>query len=187
MKKIILHLKTIMIHKYWVSYYSFLLRNSFVGIFHDLSKFHPIEFFESIKYADGKCSPIIRCKADKGYSIAWLHHKSHNKHHLEYWLDFNGDKIMPIEMPSIYMKEMLSDWLAAGRTYVGKSFKIKDEYKWMQSRNEILCKMLHSSTNMKIRKLISILEILDDSGNLIKKINKIRKEVKKFDKKDNNI
>ena len=52
----------------------------------DLSKFHPIEFFESIKYADGKCSPIIRCKADKGYSIAWLHHKSHNKHHLEYWI-----------------------------------------------------------------------------------------------------
>ena len=85
-------------------------------------------------------------------------------------------------MPTIYMKEMLSDWLAAGRTYMGKSFKVKDEYKWMQSRNEVLCKMLHGSTNMKIRELMPIMEILDEPGNLLKKIIKIRKKVKLFDK-----
>lgn len=28
-------------------------------------------------------------REEKGYSSAWLHHKGRNKHHYEYWIDYN--------------------------------------------------------------------------------------------------
>ena len=54
------------------------------GLLHDLSKFSPTEFFESARYYKGFRSPIGVCRREKGVSLAWLHHKGRNKHHLEY-------------------------------------------------------------------------------------------------------
>ena len=48
------------------------------GFIHDLSKYSPTEFWESAKYFNGKKSPISVCRLDKGYSLAWLHHKGRN-------------------------------------------------------------------------------------------------------------
>ena len=53
------------------------------GLVHDLSKYSPTEFFESVKYYTGEKSPITVCRIQKGYSEAWLHHKGRNKHHIE--------------------------------------------------------------------------------------------------------
>ena len=79
------HLKTIIVHKYWVFYYACKLGIPIQGLLHDMSKFSPIEFWESVKYYQGgKSSPINACKADKGYSLAWQHHKGRNPHHYEY-------------------------------------------------------------------------------------------------------
>ena len=57
------------------------------GLVHDLSKFSPTEFWESVKYYNGSMSPILFAKRKQGYSKAWLHHKGRNKHHPEYWYD----------------------------------------------------------------------------------------------------
>ena len=85
------------------------------GIKHDLSKFTPTEFFESVKYYQGNRSPIGVCRREKGVSLAWLHHKGRNKHHIEYWLD--GDcKVTPL-MPYKYAVECICDKLAATRVY----------------------------------------------------------------------
>lgn len=177
MKKVLIHIKTILIHKWWVLYYSIIMRNFWRGLIHDMSKFHPIEFIESLDYVDGKSSPIPRCKKDKGYSLAWLHHKSHNKHHFEYWIDFNNGEINPIEMPYKYVKEMVADWLAAGRTYKGKSFNIQDEYGWLQSNNMIIAKLLHPSTNLKVREIMEIMKEIEDSNFFMKiyKFGKLQK------------
>ena len=59
------------------------------GLVHDLSKFTPTEFFESVRYYQGNRSPIGVCRRERGVSLAWLHHKGRNKHHIEYW--FDGD------------------------------------------------------------------------------------------------
>lgn len=90
------------------------------GIVHDLSKFNPVEFFESAKYFNGHRSPIALCRMDKGVSRAWLHHKGRNKHHIEYWLD--GDcEITPL-MPYKYAVECFCDKVAATKVYAKKSY-----------------------------------------------------------------
>lgn len=137
------HLWMIIKHKYWVFYYSCKLGIPWQGFFHDFSKFHPIEFFESVKYYTGKKSPIVSCKEDRGYSLAWQHHKGHNPHHYEYWLD-NFDKgTSPLIIPFNYVLEMTCDWLAAGKTYQGKNFNYKDELEWWKKKREEVSKSMH--------------------------------------------
>lgn len=91
------------------------------GFMHDWSKFSPTEFFESIKYYDGHKSPITVCKAEKGYSEAWLHHKGRNKHHYQYWTDLSLPEKTVI-MPYKYAIEMVCDELAAGIVYNEKNW-----------------------------------------------------------------
>lgn len=124
------HLKTVIVHKTCVARYCFLCGLYLQGIMHDMSKFSPVEFFESVKYYQGTSSPIDACKADKGYSNAWFHHRGRNKHHWEYWVDDFQKGMIPKKMPFKYMLEMICDYLGAGRAYMGKNFTIKSEYKW---------------------------------------------------------
>ena len=84
------------------------------GIVHDLSKFSPVEFFESVKYYQGNRSPISACRRETGVSHAWLHHKGRNRHHIEYWLDQDA-KEHPM-MPYKYAVECICDKLAATNT-----------------------------------------------------------------------
>lgn len=94
MSKIIKHFNLVMTHKFYVFKNCFKARIFWRGIKHDLSKFSPTEFCESVKYFTGDKSPIDNCKKEKGWSKAWLHHKGRNRHHYEYWQDNfdNGGK-----------------------------------------------------------------------------------------------
>lgn len=126
------HLKTVLVHKFWVFYYAVKFSIPFRGLVHDLSKFHPIEFFESVKYYTGTRSPIDECKRINGHSKAWLHHKGRNRHHYEYWQDNFDNGGEPLCMPYKETVEMLCDYLGAGRAYNGKNFSFKKEYDWWQ-------------------------------------------------------
>ena len=76
------HLKTVLHHKKLVFIYCVKAGIPLRGILHDLSKFSFTEFFGSVKYfSDGKRSPTVAERNDKGYSAVWLHHKGRNKHH----------------------------------------------------------------------------------------------------------
>lgn len=68
LKNIFLHFKKICVHKYWVGYYCFKVGLYWQGIIHDLSKFSPVEFWESVKYYQGINSPIEVSKKVNGYS-----------------------------------------------------------------------------------------------------------------------
>lgn len=106
------------------------------GFVHDLSKYGPEEFWEGVKYYEGSYSPIRNCKIENGYSKAWIHHIGRNKHHYEYWYDYNADIPSPI-MPYKYFVEMVCDSLAAGMTYQGKNWN--DEYQlsyWLRTREK---------------------------------------------------
>lgn len=128
------HFKKICTHKRWVFYYCHRAGIPLQGIVHDLSKFSPIEFWEGVKYYQGMSSPIDACKKEKGYSEAWLHHKGRNKHHYEFWMDNFDNGGSPIEMPMKYKKEMLCDYLGAGRAYYGNSFTFEKEYNWWKAK-----------------------------------------------------
>lgn len=128
------HFKKICVHKWWVFYYCCKAGIPWRGIKHDMSKLSPVEFWESVKYYQGDRSPIDACKEDKGYSKAWLHHKGRNSHHYEYWQDNFDNGGQPLKMPYKDAVEMLCDYLAAGRAYMGKNFSYEAEWDWWQEK-----------------------------------------------------
>ena len=100
------------------------------GLMHDLSKYSPGEFLVGARYFQGNRSPNNAEREEKGYSSAWLHHKGRNKHHYEYWVDYNsaadmvrkgmkpeGDLTIPVKMPLKYLIEMMMDRIAASKIY----------------------------------------------------------------------
>lgn len=115
-KNMILHFNLVNKHRFKVFKLCVKAGIPFRGLVHDLSKYSPTEFFESVKYYNGEYSPISNCKKENGYSKAWLHHKGRNKHHHEYWYDYEAPEKAPI-MPYKYTAEMICDTLAAGMTY----------------------------------------------------------------------
>ena len=66
------HFKKVCTHKHWVFYYCCKVGIPFQGLVHDLSKFSPTEFWESVKYYQGTSSPIDACKKENGWSAACL-------------------------------------------------------------------------------------------------------------------
>lgn len=134
-KKFFGHLRNIIVHKYWVYHYG---KQIGVGtwqlLMHDISKFSPTEFWESVKFYQGTSSPIPPCKKANGFSVAWQHHKGRNPHHYEYWTDNYDSGTTLIPMPLHYLEELLADWMAAGRTYQGKSFTFKGQAEWWKNK-----------------------------------------------------
>lgn len=104
----------------------------FQGLCHDLSKYSLTEFIPGIKNFTGNCSPNELERKEKGYSSAWLHHKGRNKHHFEYWTDYNPaeKRIMPVKMPIRYVAEMFCDRVAASKIYQGENYTDSHPYEY---------------------------------------------------------
>ena len=146
--KVVKHFGVITRHKWVVFRLCLKVGEPWRGLVHDLSKYSPTEFWESVHYFDGTHSPIIDCKKENGYSKAWLHHKGRNKHHSEYWIDLDAPEKTPI-MPYPYLAEMLCDKLAAGIIYEGKSWTKEYELEyWNREKENILI-------NEKVKNLIT--------------------------------
>lgn len=174
MNNYIKHFLTITKHKFYVMRYCFKCGLYKRGLLHDLSKYGLTEFFSSAKYFQGNRSPIDAEKDVKGYSLAWQHHKGHNPHHWEYWIDNLGTyKNTPIEILREYEIEMICDWLGAGIVYSknvvdeNKPYKEPLEY-YNKFKNE---RIFHKNTQARIEKY---LETISKEG-----INSFCKKVKK--------
>lgn len=167
------HFKKVCTHKRWVFHYCRIAGITWQGITHDLSKFSPTEFFESVKYYQGTRSPIDACKEVNGWSASWMHHKGRNKHHYEYWQDDFDHGGKPLEMPYKYKVEMLCDYLGAGRAYHGKNFTYQNELDWWinKSNNPIA---MHPNDKAFIDKWLRILA--KDGDKALKSIYKTCKQ-----------
>ena len=129
------HLHNVNMHRFKVFCLCCRAGIPFRGMVHDLSKYSFVEFFESAKYYKKGYSPIVNSKKDKGYSEAWLHHKGKNKHHYQYWYDYEAPNQTPI-IPYKYLVEMVCDTLAAGKTYLGKNWKNSSQLEyWNRTKN----------------------------------------------------
>ncbi len=115
------HFKTITNHRHLVMKMCFELGMYRQGLLHDLSKYSPTEFIPGALYYQGTESPNNAERRKKGHSSAWLHHKGRNKHHLEYWLDYDLEKkdgsVTGMKMPDNYIVEMFCDRVAASKIY----------------------------------------------------------------------
>lgn len=118
------HLQTVNRHRALVRKHCFKAGIPVQGLLHDLSKYHPTEFWSGVKYYSGSHSPNVEERNDYGYSKAWLHHKGRNKHHFEYWFDNSTTafEMVPVEMPLKYIKEMFCDRVAASKIYHEDSY-----------------------------------------------------------------
>ena len=128
------HWKKIRTHRKWVRHYCWKQGLYWQGLIHDLSKYSPTEFFESVKYYQGTDSPIVAAKKDKGYSLAWQHHKGRNPHHYEYWTDNYDTGGTALLMPYKYFVEQICDYVGAARAYMGKDFSYVKELEWWNAR-----------------------------------------------------
>ena len=118
------HFRTITRHRHKVIANCFRAGIGWQGLFHDLSKYSPTEFWPGARYYQGTRSPNEIEREKYGYSPAWLHHKGRNRHHFEYWTDYNPAerRVMPVKMPLRYVAEMFCDRVAASKIYQGAAY-----------------------------------------------------------------
>lgn len=91
-------------------------------IIHDWTKFMPSELPHYGRQFFGKADDA------EGFIHCWVKHQNRHPHHWEYWIPRTGHNRcvppypdnMPIPMPMWAVREMIADWLGAGRAYEGQ-------------------------------------------------------------------
>lgn len=105
-------------HKWFVFLECCKLGIPWLGIIHDLSRFHPNEF---LAYAAS--APYSQENKPKDIAVAflyaWNNHQHLNKHHFEYWIhfDYHDHKRRLLPIPDRYRREMLADWRGAASAH----------------------------------------------------------------------
>jgi hypothetical protein len=156
------HLKTITKHKYEVMKNCFAVGLYKQGILHDLSKYSWTEFSMGAKYYQGNRSPNDAEREAKGYTTAWLHHKGRNKHHLEYWVDYdvNKDKtkgLVGMPMPTQYVIEMFCDRVAACKIYGKDKYTQRDPWDYYKKGRAKL--LLHKDSAALLEKFLKMFAV----------------------------
>lgn len=143
---LIKHFSTITRHRHKVIYHCFKCGILWQGLKHDLSKYSPAEFLAGAKFYLGDRSPTEAERRANGYSSAWMHHKGRNKHHFEYWTDYNikTRRMEAVEMPLKYVKEMFCDRVAAGKIYLGDKYTCDNPIDYFENGNAKTC--MHPKT-----------------------------------------
>lgn len=134
MKNIIKHFITITKHKWYV--FIACARSGIIwrGIKHDISKFSLVEFCTSAKHFNGTSSPVDAEKNALGYSKAWAHHKGRNSHHWQYWTDWDSKgNLYCMKMPIDDVKEMICDWIGAGKAYSKNKWTTQSPLEWFDN------------------------------------------------------
>ena len=147
------HFVTITRHRHKVIQHCFKAGIFWQGCLHDLSKYKPSEFIVGAKY--------YQEREDKGYSVAWMHHKGRNKHHFEYWTDYNiqTKTIQPVKMPMNYVIEMFCDRVAVSKIYMGDKYTDRSSLDYfLRAKGRM---QIHPETSDELEFL---LRMLDEKG-----------------------
>lgn len=144
MNKYLNHLKKVVVHKWYVGVACFQAGLYWQGITHDLSKLSLEEFIPYALHYDDSRSPVDVMREEYGYCEAWQHHKGHNPHHWEYWLDFDNGEVTPLKMPYKYATELICDWIGAGKVYNKANWSDSEPYNYWKVRNHKF--IMHADT-----------------------------------------
>src|ERR1051325_7839404 len=121
-------------------------------LIHDWSKFSPTEwwpyaltFYGPWKYADRPPAVV------EAIARAWLHHQHAHPHHWQHWIfREDGGAVKRLEIPEHFVREMVADWMGAGRAITGKW----DALGWyLRSRDNIA---LHNHTEALVNCLLAV-------------------------------
>ena len=157
LKGALIHFRTITKHRHKVIAHCAKAGILGQGLLHDLSKYSPTEFMQGAKFSTGTRSPNEGEREAYGYSKAWLHHKGRNRHHFEYWTDYDPKTklITPVKMPLRYVAEMFCDRVAASKIYRKKNYKDSDPLDYFaQAKGR---RVIHPETSDFLERLLIML------------------------------
>ncbi len=152
------HLRTINHHKRLVMRGCFKVGLYKQGILHDMSKYSPVEFLVGCRYYQGDKSPNNVEREIHGCSLAWLHHKGRNKHHLEYWIDYSvdGEHMMTgMKMPVKYVVEMFIDRVSACKNYQKEQYTDSNPLEYYEKGKHHY--MIHDESRELLERLLRML------------------------------
>lgn len=83
------------------------------------------------------------------YDRAWLHHQHANPHHWQHWLlRMDDGPTVTLEMPVHFAREMVADWMGAGRAITGR-WEVAEWY--AKNRENIV---IHDRTRVLVESLM---------------------------------
>lgn len=155
------HFRTITKHRWIVMRYCFRMGLIRQGIVHDLSKYSPVEFLSGARYWQGNRSPNNAEREAIGVSYSWLHHKGRNRHHFEYWVDYdlNADTILAgMPIPRKYVAEMIADRIGASKVYLGAVYDDTAPYVYLMKSLDRMW-FVHSDVKEQLVYLLGMLAV----------------------------
>lgn len=134
-------------------------------IIHDWSKFTPAEWGPYVRYfyrdntgegmdAIGRfglaeLAPFGFYAKDR-FNVAWLHHQHRNPHHWQHWvLREDSGNVFPLPMPFPLAREMVADWMGAGRAITGR-WEVAE---WYAKNREVI--VLHPETRRYVEGVLA--------------------------------
>lgn len=113
---------------------------------HDKSKFDSEEFVLYRK----KFYPVTNEEySEDDFNKAWLHHIKNNNHHWNSWSYIDNEGVVSVEIPDIYIAEMVLDWIAMSMTKGG------DPLKFYNSKKDTI--ILHKKSREKLENVLNTL------------------------------
>lgn len=158
MSKAIKHFITITKHRHKVISHCKKAGILWQGLRHDLSKYSPTEFITGAKHYLGTRSPNEAEREEYGYSKAWLHHKGRNRHHFEYWTDYNPKthRVEPVKMPYNFLAEMFCDRVAASKIYNKENYTNAHPLTYFERSKST--RFIHPETSCELEELLTMLK-----------------------------
>ena len=152
------HFRTITLHRHQVIRHCRMAGILWQGLRHDLSKYGPAEFWVGAAHYQGGRSPNEKEREEYGYSKAWMHHKGRNKHHFEYWTDYDPvtHRMAGVRMPCRYVAEMFCDRVAASKIYQGEQYR--DGHPLAYFLKSKGTRMIHPETSDELEHFLRMLE-----------------------------
>lgn len=101
---------------------------------HDASKYDKDEYeaYDAYFYGGNRSYKVV-----KNFDYAWLNHIHKNPHHWQYWVLIEDDPVTgsvmkPLEMPMVYIYEMIADWWS----FSWRDGNLFEIFKWYNEHHE---------------------------------------------------
>lgn len=104
---------------------------------------------EALKDAEQAMKAFIVDSRKEAFDRAWLHHQNANPHHWQHWLlRLDDGPTIAFAMPEHFAREMVADWMGAGRAITGRW----EVAKWYAKQRDTI--VLHEHTRTLVDRLI---------------------------------
>lgn len=115
---------------------------------HDASKTDPEEYdaYDAYFYGNNRSYAVVQ-----NFNKAWLRHIHNNPHHWQHWILINDEPkegMVIIDMPYIYIVEMICDWWA----FSWKKGDLNEIFSWYEDRKDYM--KLSANTRISVEYIL---------------------------------